>query len=217
MNNDYQYAKGHRIGARSMYQFANFYYSGCEADYKAKYGTDFPTQLVQNIAAGDAVYVDLDKNGKIDENDKTRSNGYTDDPEYLIGFNFGFKWKNLEVSSQWTGAWNVSRMLSDVFRQPFLNASGSTEGGLLKYHLDHTWTADNPSQGSFYPRATWASAAQNYVESNLYEKDAKYLRLKTLQVAYDLNFPFMKKVGLNQMQLALSGYNLLTFFSIYLG
>ncbi|WP_321518429.1 TonB-dependent receptor [uncultured Bacteroides sp.] len=211
MNNDYQYAKGHRIGARSMYQLANFYYSGCEADYKSKYGVDFPTQLIQNIAAGDAVYVDLDKNGKIDENDMTRSNGYTDDPEYLIGFNFGFKWKNLEVSSQWTGAWNVTRMISDVFRQPFLNASGSLEGGLLKYHLDHTWTAENPSQGSFYPRATWANAAQNYATSNLYEKDAKYLRLKTLQVAYDLNFPLMKKVGLNQMQLALSGYNLLTF------
>ena len=147
-----------------MYQFANFYYTGCEADYKSKYGTDFTTQLVSNIAPGDAVYVDLDKNGKIDENDKTRSNGYTDDPQYLIGLNFGFKWKNLEVSSQWTGAWNVSRMISDVFRQPFLNASGSTEGGLLKYSLEHTWTTDNPSQSSYYPRATWANAAQNYVE-----------------------------------------------------
>jgi len=217
MNNDYQYAKGHRIGARSMYQLANFYYDGCEADYKNLYGVDYPTQLVSTIAAGDAVYVDLDKNGKIDENDKTRSNGYTDDPQYLIGLNFGFKWKNLEVSSQWTGAWNVSRMLSDVFRQPFLNASGSTEGGLLKYHQEHTWTVDNPSQGSYYPRASWANAAQNYVESNLYEKDAKYLRLKTLQIGYDLNFPFMKKVGLNQMQLALSGYNLLTFSSYIWG
>jgi len=217
MNNDYQYAKGHRIGARSMYQLANFYYDGCEADYKNKYGVDYPAQLVSTIGAGDAVYVDLDKNGKIDENDKTRNNGYTDDPQYLVGLNFGFKWKNLEVSSQWTGAWNVSRMLSDVFRQPFLNASGSTEGGLLKYHLEHTWTADNPSQGSFYPRATWANAAQNYVESNLYEKDAKYLRLKTLQIGYDLNFPFMKKIGLSQMQLALSGYNLLTFSSYIWG
>lgn len=217
MNNDYQYSKGHRIGARSMYQLASFYYDGCEADYKTKYGADFPTQLISNITAGDAVYVDLDKNGLIDENDKTRNNGYTDDPEYLIGFNVGFKWKNIEVSSQWTGAWNVSRMLSDVFRQPFLNASGSTEGGLLKYHLEHTWTADNPSQDSYYPRASWANAAQNYVESNLYEKDAKYLRLKTLQVAYDLNFPFMKKIGLNQMQLALSGYNLLTFSSYIWG
>ena len=110
--------QGHRIGARSMYQLANFYYDGCEADYKNKYGVDYPAQLVSTIAAGDAVYVDLDKNGKIDENDKTRNNGYTDDPQYLIGLNFGFKWKNLEVSSQWTGAWNVSRMLSDVFHAP---------------------------------------------------------------------------------------------------
>ncbi len=211
MINDYQYAKGHRIGARSMYQFAGFYYDGYESDYREKYGSDFPTQLTKTIKPGDPIYVDLDKNGKIDENDRTRDNGYTDDPEYLIGFNLGFKWKNLEVSSQWTGAWNVSRMLSDVFRQPFKNASGASEGGLLKYHLQHTWTVDNPSQKSDYPRASWAYPSQSYAESNLYEKNAKYLRLKTLQVAYDLEFPFMKKVGLSQMQLGLSGYNLLTF------
>jgi hypothetical protein len=81
----------------------------------------------------------------------------------------------------------------------------------LKYHIDYSWTVENPSQSAEYPRLTYENAIQNYASSTLYEKDSKYLRLKTLQIAYDFKFPFMKKLGLNQLQLALSGYNLLTF------
>ena len=117
----------------------------------------------------------------------------------------------MSFNAQLTGAWNVTRMLSDVFRQPFYSSNSTSEGGLLQYHVDNTWTEANPSQSSEYPRATWKNASQNYATSTLYEKDAKYLRLKTLQVAYDFHFPFMKVLGLNQLQLSLSGYNLLTF------
>lgn len=116
----------------------------------------------------------------------------------------------LSMSAQFTGAWNVSRLISDVFRQPFYRSSSNNDGGLLQYHVDNTWTPDNPSQSAEYPRATWENATQNYATSTLYEKDAKYLRLKTLQVAYDFRFPWMHTLGLNQLQLALSGYNLFT-------
>lgn len=77
--------------------------------------------------------------------------------------------------------------------------------------MTNTWTKDNPSQDAKYPRATWDNAENNYAESTLYEQDSKYLRLKTLQVAYNFQVPLMKKLGLNTMQLAFSGYNLLTF------
>ena len=210
--NDYQYVKGHRIGSRSQYKFWKFYYEGCEADYMKEFGVDkFPTQLVEKLKPGDCVFVDLDKNGYIDGNDNSRELGYTDDPEYIAGLSFGFQWKDLSFNAQLTGAWNVTRMLSDVFRQPFYSSNSTSEGGLLQYHVDNTWTEANPSQSSEYPRATWTNASQNYATSTLYEKDAKYLRLKTLQVAYDFHFPFMKVLGLNQLQLSLSGYNLLTF------
>ena len=209
--NAYQMQKGHRLGARSQYQFWRFYDEDTPALYEKTFGTPFPKQLVDNLQPGDCVFIDLDKNGVIDANDQTRGLGYTDDPEYMVGLNFGFSWKGLSINTQWTGAWNVSRMISDVFRTPFIGRDNNKYGGLLKYHLDHTWTADNPSQGSEYPRATWKNSVQNYAECTLYEKDAKYLRLKTLQVAYDFHAPFMKKMGMNQLQLAFSGYNLLTF------
>lgn len=209
-NNEYQYSKNHRIGSRSQLKFWKFYYEGAEADYEKEFGSPFPKQKVDKLEYGDAVYVDLDKNGVIDGNDNSRDYGYTDDPQYIVGLNLGFQWKNLSFSAQLTGAWNVSRMIEDVFRQPFKSNNSTTEGGLLQYHVDNTWTKENPSQGAEYPRATRNNADQNYATSTLYEKDAKYLRLKTLQVAYDFHFPFMKVLGLNQLQLSLSGYNLFT-------
>lgn len=159
---------------------------------------------------GDAVYVDLNGDRKIDANDMSYDYGYTDDPEYMAGLTLGFSWKNWEVNTQWTGAWNVSRMISDVFRQPFFAAADASQGGLLAYHLNNTWTEENPSQSAKYPRATFDNRNNNYATSTLYEQDSKYLRLKTLQVAYNFNLPVMKKLGLNTFQLAFSGYNLWT-------
>ena len=173
---------------------------------------DIPQQIISNdqLKYGDAIYVDLDGNGVINENDMSRDFGHTDDPEYIAGLNLGFQWKDLSVNAQFTGAWNVTRYLSDVFMRPFQGRTTTDQGGLLKYHLDHTWTKDNPSQDAEYPRATQTNGAQNYATSTLYEKDAKYLRLKTLEVAYDFHFGFMRSIGLNQLQLAFSGYNLFT-------
>ena len=207
----YQMAKNHRLGARSMYQFWRYYDEQTPALYEKTFGEKFPTQLVENIQPGDAVYVDLNHDGKIDPNDKTRDLGYTDDPEYMVGLNLGFSYKGWSVNTQWTGAWNVSRMLDGVFRMPFYNKTSHEMGGLLKYVVENSWTADNPSQSAKYPRASWDAWDNNYATSTLYEKDAKYLRLKTLQISYDFNAPFMKRMGMNQLQLAFSGYNLLTF------
>ena len=207
---EYMYERGKRIGSRSLYKFWKYYYQGAEADYEKEFGSPFPKQLVGKLEPGDAVFVDLNQDGKIDGNDMFRGNAFTDDPEYIAGLTIGFQWKGLSFNTQMTGAWNVSRVISDVFRRPFQAASTNTDGGLLKYHLDHTWTKENPSQSAEYPRATWLNGDQNYANSTLYEKDAKYFRIKTVQIAYDFHFPWMDSMGLHQFQLALSGYNLLT-------
>ena len=211
--NDYMLAKGHRIGARSMYKFWK-YYEGeqTKAEYEQTFGTPFPQQRITNLQPGDCVYVDLDGDGKIDPNDMTRDNGYTDDPEYMAGLTLGFNYKRLTFNMQLTGAWNVSRYITDVFRQPFYCSSNTTQGGLLSYHVNNTWTPGvYESQDALYPRATWANAEQNYENSDLWEKDAKYFRLKTVSLSYDFINPTFKKIGMNKCEVTLSGYNLLTF------
>ena len=210
--NEYMLSRGHRIGARSMYQFWK-YYEGeqTKAEYEQTFGTQFPTQLVANLQPGDCVYVDLDQDGKIDQNDMTRDNGFTDDPEYMAGLTFGFSWKRLTFNAQFTGAWNVSRYITDVFRQPFFCSSNTTQGGLLSYHVNDTWTpGSNEDPNALYPRATWSNAVQNYAGSDLWEKDAKYLRLKTISLSYDFINPAFKKIGMTKCEVTLSGYNLFT-------
>lgn len=211
--NLYMYQRGHRIGSRMMYQFWK-YYEGAqtEAEYEQTFGTPFPTQLVKKLQPGDCVYVDLDKDGKIDDNDRTRDNGFTNDPQFMAGLTLGFNWKRLTFNTQLTGAWNVTRYIEDVFRQPFYCSSNTTQGGLLQYHIDQTWTPGvYESQSALYPRATWDNAVQNYAASNLWEKDAKYLRLKTVSLSYDFINPAFRKIGMTKCEVTLSGYNLLTF------
>ena len=210
--NDYMLAKGHRIGARSMYKFWKFYEGDqTKAEYEKTFGKPFPTQLKEFLMPGDCVYVDLDEDGKIDQNDMTRDNGYTDDPEYMLGFNMGFNYKRLTFNAQFTGAWNVTRYITDVFSQPFYCSSNTTQGGLLSYHVNNTWTPGvYESQSALYPRATWSNAVQNYAGSDLWEKDAKYLRLKTISLSYDMINPAFKKIGMNKCEVTLSGYNLFT-------
>lgn len=208
---DYQYEKGHRIGARKQYVFWRYYDEGTPELYEKTFNRPYPDQKIA-MQNGDAVFMDLNGDRIIDNNDMSYDYGYTDDPEYMIGINLGFVYKNWEVSTQWTGAWNVTRMVSDVFRRPFRSASENEYGGLLSYHLDNTWTEENPSQSAKYPRASFLTEKgdHNYADATLYEQDSKYLRLKTLQVAYNFKFPFMKKLGMSTMQLAFSGYNLWT-------
>ena len=208
---DYQYTKGHRIGARKQYVFWRYYDEITPELYEQTFHRPYPDQGIA-MQNGDAVFMDLNGDRLIDNNDMSYDYGYTDDPEYMVGVNLGFVYKNWEVNTQWTGSWNVTRMVSDVFRRPFRSASENEYGGLLSYHLDNTWTEENPSQSAKYPRASFVTAKgeHNYADATLYEQDSKYLRLKTLQVAYNFKFPFMKKLGMNTMQLAFSGYNLWT-------
>lgn len=222
-DNTYQYSKGHRIGSRSLYKFYKYYYEGIEDDYQKEFGKPFPTHSVGykdgKLKPGDATYVDLNGDGKIDTNDTAVGfdGSFTDDPQYTIGLNLGFNYKGWSFAMQWAGAWNVSRLLSDIFVQPFYANDDKTQGGLLIYQWNNSWTEDNPSQSSLYPRATFDNATNNYASSTLYEVNSSYLRLKSFSVAYDFDFPLMHKLKINTLQLSLSGYNMLTFTDFIYG
>lgn len=206
-NYAYLMEKGHRIGSRSVRQFWRYYGPESAELYRQQFGMDFP-EHAGGLEYGDATYVDLNGDGVIDANDFSRElKTYTDDPEFMAGMNMGFQWKDFTVTMQWTGAWNVSRMLDETFRQPL----GDTYGkGLLLYQYENTWTLDNPSQNSAYPRISATHNRNNTAGSTLFVADAKYLRLKSMQVTYNFRFPFMQKIGMNTCALSLSGYNLFT-------
>lgn len=206
----YQRSAGHRIGARSQYQFWGYYDDTAEARYEAQYGTPIPQQIKNNkdLNPGDPIYVDLNGDGKIDGNDATRDLGKTDDPRFIAGLNLGITWKGLSFSTQFTGAWEVSRSISGTFQRPYYNSSGNNQGGLLMYHYNDSWSPENPN--AEYPRPTIVYNNHTYAGSTLWEKDASYVRCKSMMLSYNFNFPWMRKLGIRQLQLSLSAYNLFT-------
>lgn len=229
MDYDYMYAKGHRLGSRAMYKFYGWYHEGIEQEYEKEFGKPFPQQLISNtqdpnnekapyLKPGDAVYVDLNGDGKIDGLDASRELGtYTDDPEYTVGVNMGFNWKNWDLTMQWTGAWNVSRVLSGAFIKPFTDNKNTNQGGLIKYLYEKSWEEGKSLSDVEFPRPSIANASQNYANSTLYERNSSYLRLKSFNLAYNFHLPFMQKLKINQFQLGISAYNLFTITSYYYG
>ncbi len=207
---DYMKTAGHRIGARSQLLFWGYYDETADARYMEEYGKPIPEQLKANkdLNYGDPIYVDLNGDGKIDGNDYSRDFGKTDDPRFIAGLNLGGSWKGLSLALQFTGAWEVTRSISGAFQQPFYNAAGDGQGGLLKTHLEDSWTEDH--RDAEYPRPTLAYMKHTYAASTLWEKDASYFRCKSAQIAYDFNMPWMKKLGIRQLQLSVSAYNLFT-------
>lgn len=198
---------GRRINARSMYKFWGFYDETADIRYQEEFGIPISDHGI-TLQPGDAVYVDLNKDGKLDGNDATRDIGFTDLPEYTAGLNLGFSWKNFDFSMQWTGAWNVDRMLSE-FRQPL----GDTQNkGLLLYQYENTWRSSEDTYTAKFPRITATNRKNNFEKgSDLYLINASYLRLKNIEIGYNFDFPFMKKMKLNSCRMYVNGYNLLTF------
>lgn len=205
-NEPWMYKTGRTIGSRSMYKFWGFYDETAEDRYFKEFGQNIATHGTI-LQPGDCIYVDLNNDGKIDGDDATRDIGFTDVPEYTAGLNVGFSWKNFDFSMQWTGAWNVDRMLSE-FRQPL----GDTHNkGLLLYQYENTWRSSADTYTAKYPRISTVSERNNTAGSDLYLIDASYLRLKSVEVGYNFDLAFMKKIKMNSCRLYINGYNLLTF------
>lgn len=167
-----------------------------------------PQMALGTPRPGDALFKDLNGDGVINGDDKTRF-GYAQRPDYVFGFLGGLKWKNIEFSMQWTAAMNASRILDGEYR----NAFGSTNSRmLLKFLADGRWTEENPN--SRFPRLTFMNKSHYLQTSDLWLMNGSYLRLKTAEISYTLpQKDFLKKVGIESVRFYCNGYNLLTLFS----
>ena len=167
-----------------------------------------PQMALGTPRPGDALFKDLNGDGVINGDDKTRF-GYAERPDYVFGFLGGLKLKNFEFSMQWTAAMNASRILDGEYR----NAFGSTNSRmLLKFLADGRWTEENPN--SRFPRLTFMNKSHYLQTSDLWLMNGSYLRLKTAEISYTLpQKDFLKKVGIESVRFYCNGYNLLTLFS----
>lgn len=197
---DYQWKTGKQVGQNFGKIFLGFYHDGMTDNGK-------PVVLTPNTKPGDAVYRDVNGDGVIDGNDDTAI-GHPNYPSLNGGVTIGFNYKGFSFSMLWTAATMTSRLLQETFRTPL----GSTQNrSLMQSQYDNRWTPETAATATL-PRASFDSFSNNYsFDSDLWMKDATYLRLKTIELSQTIKFPFMKKLGISQFRLFANAYNLLTF------
>ena len=201
----YAYLKhtGLPVGQPFAYELFEFYQPGTEDRYMEKYGVEMPDQNL-DLKYGDCVFVDLNGDGKVDENDQ-HAVGYTATPEIIYSLNAQLHWKGLDFSMLWTGADHVSRTLNGYFRDQF----GSTNtSALTQWVADNSWTEDNTD--AILPRISFDHRVHNNRNSSAWMIDSKYIRLKNVELGYTFNRR-KDSAFFNYVRVYLSGQNLLTF------
>ena len=78
------------------------------------------------------------------------------------------------------------------------------------------WSADNPN--GKWPRASegFTSASHPRIRSNFWCPSTSYLRVKNIQLGYNLPEAWVKAIGLNRVRIYYSGENLFTFDNLKL-
>ena len=199
---DYLSRTGLPVGQPFGYELFEFYQPGTEERYMEKFNVEMPDQNVE-LKYGDAVYVDLNDDGIIDQNDQ-KPLGYTETPEITWSVNANVNWKGFDFSMLWIGANNTSRTLNGYFRDQF----GSTNtSALVKWVADNSWTEDNPN--AILPRISFNNRVHNNRDSRAWMINSKYVRLKNIELGYTINKPKWLPL-LNYVRFYVSGQNLIT-------
>jgi TonB-dependent starch-binding outer membrane protein SusC len=163
---------------------------------------DAEGRLIQpNARPGDLIFMDLNGDGQITDEDRTMiGNPY---PDFTLGLNFTSGWKNIDFNMFWYGAFG-----HDIFtggtRRHDLNMPNWKEDVLNR------WTADNPS--TTHPRVTINDPNGNYSRpSDFFIEDGTYVRLRNVSLGYSLNPRFSGAVGARRLRLYAAAQNLITF------
>ena len=169
-----------------------------------------------NWAAGDIMYRDLNKDGKIDSGSSTH--GDTGDlkvignetPRYMFGLNLGADYKGFDISLFFQGI-----MKRDYFTGSFdfWGASSLWNATLFEQHTDYFRNDENHILGlnldSYYPRPLF-NTSKNQKTQSRYLLNASYIRLKNVSIGYTLPASWTNKLKLQNLRVYFIGENLWT-------
>lgn len=154
--------------------------------------------LQKNAQPGDVRFVDVNGDGKISEDDRTQIGNPT--PDWTLGFNGSIEYKQFDLSLLL-----IASLGNDIFngaqRQDLRYTNRSED------ILDR-WTGEGTS--NTIPRYTWIDVNNNYRVSDLYIEDGSYMRLKNIQIGYNLPKSVLSRIGASNWRFYISGENLLT-------
>jgi TonB-linked SusC/RagA family outer membrane protein len=158
-------------------------------------------QLYVDSKTGDAVFEDLNKDGKITAEDRQIVGSTW--PEFFGGLNNTFTFKNFDLNVFFTYSygnyvWNHNRMLGET--------GGTLDANrvLLASQLDR-WTA--VGQNTNTPRLTTENYSRQ--ENSRFLEDGSYVRLRSLTLGYTLPRRATHSIGIEKARIYVAGSNLL--------
>ncbi|MDR6806281.1 TonB-linked SusC/RagA family outer membrane protein [Dyadobacter sp. BE34] len=203
----YQTTTGRPYQAFLAYQYDGVFRDQAEIDAN----TINYSGITGTLRPGDMKFKDVNNDGKITKDDMVRSEK-TNRPQFTGGVNINLGYKAFDLTILFQGAAGG------------LQYVGQTESGdignYLKYAYDHRWTIDNPSStdprlanrnNTYYTNLTNADSpgANTY-----YLKSNNYLRLKNIELGYNLPSEIGSKIGVGNLRVYVNGLNLFTIDKI---
>lgn len=149
---------------------------------------------------GDRKYADLNGDKKIDDNDRTIIGRAQ--PKLVGGLNNTFSYKGLELTVFFQGVSGNQILNANRFELEYLNATTNQDRDVL-----NRWTPTNTNTD--IPRASTTRPA-NRISTRQIE-DGSYLRLKNIQLAYNLPAALTRSLKIQSLRVYASAQNFLTF------
>ncbi len=163
------------------------------------------------VLPGDIKYKDLNGDGVINQYDQTRYTGNPTTPEITYGFGFSYGYKGWSINAFFAGIANASTVLGADNPQGFFPFTYSVDEASLRTIARDRWTAANPSQNVLFPRIRTSSFYNNSAPSTWWQRDASFIRLKNVEIGYEVPEKLIRKLKISRLKAYAMGYNLITW------
>jgi hypothetical protein len=156
--------------------------------------TSAPTQ--ENAQPGDIRFVDVNKDGKIDSEDRTKIGDPF--PDFTLGWNFALNAYDFDLS-----VFTYASIGNDIFRGYERNLNYTNKFASVL----NRWTGEGSS--SIEPRYSFIDANNNTRASDRYVEDGSFVKIKNIQLGY--NFPLSESSSLTSLRIYALAKNAFTF------
>ncbi|MDR1864078.1 MAG: TonB-dependent receptor [Bacteroidales bacterium] len=145
---------------------------------------EIPSQFGLRVFPGDILYRDVNGDTNVTAEDETQMGNPTL-PAIIYGFGLTVQYKKFDMGIMFQGAGKTSMVLEvSGTNNYFIPGSGGRSTGNILSNVDDRWTEDHPRQDVFWPRLGTTNAGINNRASTWWQKDARFIRLKNLEIGY---------------------------------
>ena len=165
----------------------------------------------QNHVPGDHYFVDWNGDGEINDKDEYPIAVYKM-PLVNFALTAAIEWKGIDLNMLFQGVARSYVKYDEQLANPLM-----WDRNALDFFMDR-WHTKVPGANVFDPNTEWVSGYYPSIGSPDFDggnstwavRDASYLRLKSLEIGYTLPKKVINKLGVKNLRVYVSGYNLLT-------